>query len=478
MDVINWLLVILVLLLVITAAGHALLYKRDPKSAWGWIAVCLMFPVIGPLLYFFFGINRVKIRAKQLDQCLAALGRHLQSRTVQKNKQLSLPENVLSPEFLDIVRIADAVTLRPLVGGNLVEILHNGEEAYPAMLKAIDEAQQSVYLATYIFDTDHSGMSFIEALTRAEERGVMVQVIIDGIGELYSSPRARTVLQQHGIRVARFIPPTLLPPALHVNLRNHRKILVADSSVAFAGGMNIGDRHLVAVPDQSARVMDAHFRLTGPIVHQVEQVFRDDWTFCTGERLTPSTGALQPTGSALCRAIADAPSEELEKLAIILVGAVSAARKRVFIMTPYFLPSRELIGAMQTAALRGVEVVVLLPEKNNLPFIKWATSNMLWEILQRGVRVYYQPPPFAHTKLFIVDDYYALIGSANIDPRGLRLNFELTVEVYDPVFVATLANHFHNRIRHSSEITLAQVDARSIPIRVRDSLIWLFSPYL
>ena len=152
----------------------------------------------------------------------------------------------------------------------------------------------------------------------------------------------------------------------------------------------------------------------------------------------------------------DGPNEDLDRLALILNGAVGGAQKRVSIMTPYFLPSRELIGALQSAALRGVAVEVVLPVKNNLPFVDWATRNMLWELLQRGVRVFYQPPPFAHSKLFLVDDRYGLIGSPNIDPRSLRLNFELAVEVYDAHFARRAASHIRRVIERSREVTMAR----------------------
>jgi cardiolipin synthase len=168
----------------------------------------------------------------------------------------------------------------------------------------------------------------------------------------------------------------------------------------------------------------------------------------------------------------------MDKLATILVGAVSLARRRIIIMTPYFLPSRELIAALQTAALRSLEVSIILPAKNNLPFVHWASTNMLWELLHRGVRIFFQPPPFVHTKLFIIDDDYAHIGSANIDPRSLRLNFELAVEVYDNLFVKELSAHVEKSLKQSREIFLEDVDNRSLPVRVRDAAAWLFSPYL
>lgn len=276
----------------------------------------------------------------------------------------------------------------------------------------------------------------------------------------------------------RFLPPTLFPPTVHINLRNHRKILVADGRISFTGGMNIGDRHLAGRSDNPSRVIDAHFRLTGPIVAQIEPVFLADWGFMTKEYPAPKPVFSAETGSAVCRTIIDGPNEDLDKLTAILMGAISTARRKVLIMTPYFLPSRELIAALQTAALRGIEVTIILPEKSNLPYVDWATRNMLWELLRWGVRVYYQPPPFAHTKLFVVDDYYAQIGSANIDTRSLRLNFELVVEVYDKPFVAILTHHIDKVRERAREASLKELDNRSLPVRTRDALTWLFSPYL
>lgn len=280
------------------------------------------------------------------------------------------------------------------------------------------------------------------------------------------------------MRVARFLPPKLFPPTLHVNLRNHRKILVADGRTAFVGGMNLGDRHLAHNTQNPHRVADLHFRVRGPVVEQISHVFMEDWRFVTGEHLKTPAAEIAEQGDSICRTIMDGPNEDLDKLHTILVCAISAARKRIAIMTPYFLPTRELISALQAAALRGVKTEVILPAQNNLPFVHWATRNLLWEILQRGVRVFYQPPPFAHSKLFIVDNHYAQIGSANIDSRSLRLNFELNIEVYDRAFAKTLTAHFEKALHRSREVTLDEVDSRPLPVRIRDSVAWLFTPYL
>ena len=477
MNLLHLTLIVLHILAASASAGHALLFKRDPRSAWGWIGVCLVFPLAGPLLYFLFGINRVRTRARKLEErspFLIDIG----YERPDDEQEAPVASAFVPPEFTEMARISETITRRPLVDGNQIEILHNGEGAYPAMIAAINAAERSLFLSTYIFDTDNTGRQFIDALVQAARRGVVVKVIIDGIGELYSTPKAGTLLAKHGVRIARFLPPKLIPPTLHINLRNHRKILVADGHVGFVGGMNIGDRHLAENRENFTRVVDIHFRLKGPVVSQIEQVFLEDWRFVTGEQAAPLLSAVDPAGEAVCRTIVDGPNEDLDKLASILSGAVSAARRRILIMTPYFLPSRELIASLQAAALRGVAVSVILPSKNNLPVVHWATRKMLWELLQKNIRIYYQPPPFVHTKLFIVDDYYTNIGSANIDPRSLRLNFELAVETFDKPTNAALAEHALESIKRSREVSLEEVDSRPLPIRIRDALAWLFSPFL
>ena len=464
-----WALIALWIVTAVGSAGHALLNKRDPRAALGWIGVSLTLPLAGPLSYFFFGINRIRTRAKTLPGRVA-------SRKAQPPCEPS--RHTLPAEFSELARISDAISGFELTAGNDIEILHNGEEAYPAMLREIDGAAGHVFLSTYIFETNRTGREFIEALGRAVVRGVEVRVIIDGIGNLYSHPRAAHLLAEKGVNVATFLPPRLLPPAVHINLRNHRKILVIDGRVAFTGGMNIGDRHLVDRRDNPDRVVDTQFRLIGPVVGQLQNLFWEDWSFVTGRELNRFPTDCAERGKAECRTIAEGPDEDIDKLLSVLVGAVSAARHTVAIMTPYFIPPRELVGALQAAALRGVEVIIILPAKNNLPFVFWASRNMLWEVLQHGVRVFLQPPPFVHSKLFVVDGHYAQVGSANIDPRSFRLNFELVVEVFDREFAGKLDRHFETVRERSHKVTLAEVDGRSLPARIRDGLAWLLTPYL
>ncbi len=275
--------------------------------------------------------------------------------------------------------------------------------------------------------------------------------------------------------MGRFLP---LVRGIYVNLRNHRKLLVIDGRVAFTGGMNISDRHLVG--SATRPVVDLHFSVAGPVVADLQKSFLEDWYFTTGEFLDDPAcfPELSAVGSSLVRGIADGPDREYRKLQWIIIGALSCARERVQIMTPYLIPGRSLISALATAALRGVEVTIILPQKNNLPFVHWANRAFLPELLRFGIRIFYHPPPFVHTKLFLVDGVWGLIGSANLDPRSLRLNFELNLELYDPEFCGTLETHFLGALLLSRQVHVAELAGRSLLEKLRDGAAKLFSPYL
>ncbi len=461
----------------LAAAWHALLYKRDPRAAFGWIGVSLLFPLVGALLYYLLGVNRVESRARHRD------GRGRKRRFIEFERGAGLAKARVSapePGPPGLARAGGAISGLELSSGNQVRVLHSGDEVYPAMLEAITGARNFIFLTTYIFESNAVGREFIGALGAAVGRGVDVRVMIDGLGEKYSFPRATGLLRRAGVRVCRFNPPRLLPPSLSLNLRNHRKILVVDNRLAFTGGINIGSRHLVAAPVVKNPVADLHFSVQGPVVNHLRLIFERDWGHKTGEQ-SPTGGLpdeVKHDGGSYCRVIADGPDEDLDRIELVMQAAVSAARNSVCIMTPYFLPSRQLLGCLQGAALRGVRVSIILPGKNNLPYVHWATRNMLWELLYYDIEIYYQPPPFVHSKLLLIDEGYALVGSANIDPRSLRLNYELGMEIYDDKTTLELQQHFQQRLKQSRPVTLDDVDSRSLTQRTRDSLCWLFSPYL
>lgn len=457
----------------VVAAGHALLHKRDPRSAWGWVAVCWLFPLAGALLYYLLGVNRIHIRARKLVGTPARVG----LATGALPSELPQMSRAEATQLRELVRIGEAMSGLPLAAGNSIEPLIDGEQAYPAMLKAITHARHTVHLASYIYMNDKTGVAFAEALAAAQKRGVKVRLLLDGVADFYYRPRASRMLAKHELRCALFLPLRWYPPMLHVNLRNHRKLLTVDGEVAFTGGINIADYHM-AQRHKGSRVQDLHFSITGPLVHQIEAVFATDWRYATGEDIAVPDVESPSTGGAMGRVITDGPNEDLDKLLMVLLEALASAHRRVWIMTPYFLPDPSLIVALQAVALRGVEVCILLPERSDQPWVDWATRNLLWQLLQQQVRVYYRPSSFAHSKLFLVDDHYVQIGSANLDDRSLRLNFEMMVEAYDSALVSRLAGHFETVRGQSREVTLKEAIERPLLIRLRDAFFWLFSPYL
>jgi len=446
---------------------HILLYKRDSRAALGWIMACLFIPFGGPVAYFIFGINRVRTRARGMRRpILSVKYESSQSRTATSDA---------IGKGLDTV--GQRVTGRALSSDNAISVFHNGEQAYPAMLASIENAKSQILLATYILKTDQTGRSFADALSAAAARGVDVMVLIDGIGEMYSWKKPSKLLQRRGVNVGRFLPPRLIPPSIYVNLRNHRKLLVVDNNVAYAGGMNISDDH-TSVPGEQRKVTDVHFRLRGPVVAELAVVFIDDWRFATGQSIELAEQQALSVGHARCRVVPDGPDDKLDALALTIQGVISSASNSVDIMTPYFLPSRELIASLQSAALRGIRVRIVLPAKNNLFYVHWANRNLLGELIEWGIEICYQPAPFCHSKLFCVDDEYCLIGSANLDPRSLRLNFELGIEIFSAPLNTELRAHIDAVTARSKPITIEELKARSTAVRLRDSFVNLFSPYL
>jgi len=455
----------------LSAALHALLTKRDSKSAFGWIGFCLILPVAGPLIYLIFGINRIHQRAHR--SFFAQL---------EVDESPSIPD----PDGLNLrpmSTVGERVTGKGLRAASSVTMLENGEQLFPEMLDAIARAKDKIHLSSYIFDNDQTGDQFVEALCAARDRGVSVRIIIDGLGEFMCLPRPRIgrKLTRCGLIFARFNPITLFPPAIHINMRNHRKILVVDGKLAFTGGQNIGNRQLVQLQDNHSQATDLHFKFTGKIVDELERAFLRDWYYAHGKKYPQPFHPVNanPTQSEIwTRLVLDGPNEHLDRLNDLLVGIISTAKQRVWVMTPYFLPGPDIVAALVGARLRGVDVRIVLPSKNNIFLVHWANLNILPYYLEKGIEIYFQPPPFAHTKALIIDDHYSLVGSANLDARSLRLNFELGVEIFDQELNQQLAAYIEDKVEKATRLTESQLKTISLPARVRNAIAWLFSPYL
>jgi cardiolipin synthase len=264
-----------------------------------------------------------------------------------------------------------------------------------------------------------------------------------------------------------------------MNMRNHRKILIIDGKKGFTGGMNIREG-LMLRENPKHPFHDLHFSIAGSVVGDIQEVFLRDWAFCTGESLDVAEFPLpsETNGTTIARGIPDGPDEDFEKLQWIVHGALSSAQSSVRIVTPYFIPDSALIKTINLTALRGINVDIVLPAENNLPVVKWASTDLIQQILEHGSRVWFSLPPFDHSKLMVVDNVWTLLGSANWDTRSFRLNFEFNVECYDQSLAGKMNQIINAKINRAHNVTLEDVSSRMLPVKLRDGVARLFSPYL
>ncbi|MBE0550580.1 MAG: PLDc N-terminal domain-containing protein [Rubrivivax sp.] len=456
----------------------AVLRKRQVSAVIGWIGVAWLAPGVGAFLYLVFGINRIQRGAVALGLREAWDG---DARRVPQDHANAVVRELLqrAPNLCGLERLCAEVTGNPLLAGNRIEALEDGDVAFPAMLAAIDQATRSLTLASYIFDNDATGQAFAHSLRCAHERGVQVRVLIDGLGLRYSRPDMLGALRRAGVPAAAFLPTYNPFRSRYANLRNHRKIMVVDGATGFMGGMNIRHGHwLSRQPAHPVRCL--HFAVQGPVVADLQRTFAVDWAFASGEQLhgEPWFAPSALCGPVLARGIPDGPDADIDNMPQVILGALAVARSRVRIVTPYFLPDDTLIAALKVAALRGVAVDIVMPERSNLRVMDWATRPQLVELIDSGCRVHLSATPFDHTKLFLVDELWSLIGSTNWDARSLRLNFEYNLECYDDDLVRRLDLLVAARLQGARE--LAAVELRSLPLaaRLRNGLARLMSPYL
>ncbi len=462
----------------LAATADAVLHKRNVRAALGWIGLAWLTPIVGPLLYLVFGINRIQRSGASLGLLDAWKGNP--DSEIRETTSIAVTGIARShPQFLGMDRLASRVTRRPLSTGNAVELLPDGDTAFPAMLEAIDNAEGSITLVTYIFDVDEVGLDFKAALVRAHRRGVEVRVLVDGLGLRYSRSSMVAELQSAGIPAASFLP-TLVPGLFrYANLRNHRKIMVVDGRLGFTGGMNIRVGHwLSRKPASPVRCLHASVR--GPAVADMQRTFATDWAYATGEELLghPWFARHELAGELLVRGIPDGPDTDLDNMPNVMLGALAAARERVRIVSPYFLPDEALSSAIRTAAMRGVSVDIVIPERSNFSIMDWAMRPQLIDLLACGCRVCFSPPPFDHAKVFTVDGVWSLIGSTNWDARSLRLNFEYNLECYGVSLARALDALVDQRIAAGRPVSLEELASYSIPVRLRNGAARLLSPYV
>lgn len=463
----TWLPLVLHLASFLFAGQHVLLHKRDPRSAGVWLALLALLPVVGVLLYWAFGVNRVARKA---------LRRRRRSEPATPGPATSGVPTPIEP----LEHLGDRLSGTPLLAGNRVEPLIDGDAAYPAMLAAIAEARTSIGFLSYIFDPDETGTAFLDALCAASQRGVRVCLLVDGIGAWGLGPTVRRRLVAAGGHVASYWPLRRWFTRSGLNLRNHRKILVVDGTIGFTGGMNVSARHVTVDDRARPRSRDLHFRLTGPVVAHLADTFAADWHMAVGERLEGHDWfpPLEATGEVRARGYPSAPDREYGTVYELLLGALRMARVSVDIVTPYFIPDATILSALRVAGLSGVRVRVVLPRHTDHRFMAWAARACMHDLVESGVEVWEVPTGFVHTKLMVVDGRWSLFGSSNMDARSFRLNFEFNVEAWSEPFASELQGYLERHVQGAYRVTPRTLRAEPRLSRLRNQIVKLFSPYL
>jgi cardiolipin synthase A/B len=453
-----------------------LVRRKEPAATIAWILVLIFLPGLGATLYLLFGRSRVRWSARRKRAADEALSGHLIGFRASDPKRAPLP---LAGHDLGLFRVSSVLSRGESTLGNRVDVMLGGAATYAAIGEAIDAAEHHVHAEYYLIRPDRSGQWLFGKLAEAARRGVQVRLLCDGWG-CFALPRSWIRnLREEGVRVAYFFPlySMLAQP---VNLRNHRKIVVVDGKVGFTGGINIGDEYLGKLPSVGAW-RDTHVRVNGPAVAELQSVFLRDWFFSAQEvardpLFFPVWG--EPVGGAAVAVLTSGPDTDSEAIHRLFFGAMVGARERVFITTPYFVPDRSLIVALQLAALQGVEVRILLPSRSNHAVTFHAGRSFYDELMEAGVHIHEYQPGMIHAKTMVVDSRVALVGSANMDLRSFRLNFEVHALICDEVTARALDDIFQADLKQAREVTLEAWRTRSRLLRVAEGGARLVSPLL
>jgi len=459
------------------AITHAAMTKRDVRAAIGWVGVILFSPLFGAVIYFVVGVNRIR-KEKVLQQ----LDNAVRLEEIRDRFLVTSVEQFSGPQFAAQKKLGDHISRFRLLGQNKIKMMSGGDETYAAMLGAINGARRSIAVQSYIFDHDKVGVQIAHALIAAKNRGIDVRVLIDSVGSKYSRPAITHILEKGGVKTALFMTTFFGLRLVYANLRSHRKVMIIDGQLGLTGGMNI--RQDFSSVEMGDKVMkDTHFELEGPIVYQLMLSFAHDWAFTTGESLVgdqwfPLDDSILPEHGVPMRCVPSGPDASLSSNHDMLLGALSVARHHVRIQSPYFLPDLQLIAALSTAARRGVSVDIVVPGANNLKTVGAAMAAQFDQVIETGCRVWRASGAFDHSKLCTIDGAWSYVGSSNLDPRSLRLNFELDLEVFDRELASQLDARIDAVIANATLITLESLAAQPFLIRLRNKVAWLFSPYL
>ena len=455
---------------VILILGIVLAENRNPVKSLAWITVLLLLPIVGIILYIFFGRNirntrmisrrnrrRLKRAERYRNPDLSSLG--LREQTQQ---QIKLARSLCDAQFFP---------------GNDIRVFTSGQAKMAALEADLKGAKRYINLQYYIFTDDNTGRRIAKILMDKAQEGVKVRVIYDHVGSFRTRNNFWRRMKKAGVECHPFFKVTLPVFGSRINWRNHRKLVIIDGKVGYVGGMNIADRYIDGGKNfKSWR--DAHLRLTGPAVRSLQYSFAVDWNFMGMPLIEDEVPETPENGEAGAQLVTSGPMSSWSNDELIYQRAIASAQKRIFIQTPYFLPTDGLLKALQTAALARVDVRIILPQRSDSRMLDYASFSYIAECLRSGIKIYLYEPGMMHAKTMIIDDEVSAVGSTNFDFRSFEHNFEGNMFVYSRQFNERMTSIFMGDLRHSRRLLPSQWARRSYRHKAAESIVRLLSPIL
>lgn len=474
METTGHLILIFQILYVATALGTMIIViseNRNPLKTISWVLILLLLPLVGLIIYYFFGEDSRKQRLISHK-----MYKKLNRRSIGRKELLE----TLNPptEHKGLVSLLNRLKAAPLYGGSNVTFYSNGEEKFDALFEELEKAQKHIHIQYYIFMDDNIGHKTRDILVRKAAEGVEVRLIYDDVGSWKAKRRFFDDMQKEGIEVQAFLKVTFKLLTSRVNYRNHRKVVIIDGKVGFVGGMNVADRYIKGI--NSGIWRDSHIKIEGKAVAGLQTSFLIDWYSSRREFLASDSyyPLLENKGDNLLQIATSGPVGRFKDIHLGILQAISNAKECVYIQTPYFVPTDALLLTIQTAAMRGVDVRLMLPRHSDTTFVQIASMSYLKDILEAKVNVFLFETGFLHSKLMIIDNDLTITGSANMDIRSFEHNFEIDAFIYNKDTCDKAKAIFYRDMEDSSLLSLEEWENRSRISKFKESVIRLFSPLL
>jgi len=459
---------------ILTTISMLLMENRNPVKSIAWIVVLILVPIVGFVFYMFLGRNyrkRIIISRRSIEKS------KIDKTSPVANMEYASTDH-FPEKFKTIATLAYNSSDANLYKNNSLKIYTNGKQLFDDIFTDIKNAKKHIHLDYYIFNSDEIGNKMIDLLISKAKENVEIRVIIDDVGSWHMKKSAIKKMENAGIEIKEFLRVGLPFLSSKVNYRNHRKILVIDGIIGYTGGMNIADRYVHGL--EWGKWRDTHVKIEGNAVHGLQRTFLSDWYFVTRNFLTDPIyyPQMQGPGECLVQVVTSGPDTIWESIMQIYFSTITQAKKYVYIQTPYFLPNDSIITALQTAALGGIDVRLILPERSDAKFALLGSYSYLDEMLKAGVKIYFFKPGFIHSKMIVVDDELMTVGSANMDFRSFEQNFEINLLVYDGNIAKSMREIFETDQQHTEQLDISVWKNRPKRQKVSESIARLFSPLL